>query len=869
MIQLQTKTHQMFNGLAAGNIGDELMYIGFLNIIHPSVASTVEIWDSKTSVEQWLPGGQRYIPWDDDELCERCASEAGVVLLVGDTPVTEDLGVEWPLRALSKRLAFCHNNGIPVHAIGVGVDHLFTPEAIAIFTENFKPIATWTVRSENCRQSLLKLGVDDHKVVVAADLGWLYTPKTDHTEWALNLLADLGLKLDMPIIGVNVVNEVWGESSSVKESIALALDKLVVELSAQVIFICNETRGGDYFDSAAAQSIISTMKQKSVFLPNSYYHPDQMISILSKLTATISQRYHFTVESVLAGTVPISFEKGQKMATLLAELAVPPAGTMTCVDADSLYSQVKDAITRQGFWKEHLLAQRKRLEERAYRCSSFLDAEGIKKPAPCKIRILIPRFDTFGDIVLLEGFVSKLAQQSAEVEITLLVREGYDELAPLFPKGIKWRTTPAHPYRGVNETDVAEIQELCQQISQESWDLVLFTTYNRTWVEEILAAHLSASYKVAIGESKEPEHWVIETIEKLNLNPDCFFDRFVPVEENCLEVDKYQVLWANLFPSQDNLPLPRLLIPTESAQRANGILLRLGIGASPYFICAVAGIQNNTLKQWPGERFASVIRWVKQEYGLHPLIVGHVSEREVVESVADMLPEEIAASTWLGETGELHLLAGLLQTAQLYVGNDTGTMHIAAATGIPVVGIFGGGHFPRFLPVGSRSVGVVAELPCFGCGWVCLFDDAPCVRLVSVDDVKKAIKNVVEDKLDANMQSAKVKIGKEIYNSISSVKTKFKILKTELASCEIDRSMRLAVIKNQEQIFSEKLEACEADRAARLEVILRQEVEFSTKLEALEADHAERIAIMKRNQQIEHLPDLTDKLLIYPRDHPL
>src|SRR5215831_14815445 len=48
--KLRCQTHQMFNGLGAGNIGDELMLLGFWNGLQPASSSTIEIWRGDSPV---------------------------------------------------------------------------------------------------------------------------------------------------------------------------------------------------------------------------------------------------------------------------------------------------------------------------------------------------------------------------------------------------------------------------------------------------------------------------------------------------------------------------------------------------------------------------------------------------------------------------------------------------------------------------------------------------------------------------------------------------------------------------------------------------------------------------------------------------
>jgi ADP-heptose:LPS heptosyltransferase len=368
-------------------------------------------------------------------------------------------------------------------------------------------------------------------------------------------------------------------------------------------------------------------------------------------------------------------------------------------------------------------------------------------------KILIPRFDTLGDIVLLEGLIATILRQFPDAELTMLVREGYDQLTPLFPSRLEWRTTSLYPFKGPEETDLPIIAALLEDISNDSWDLVLFTTYNRTWIDEVLAAQLTCAPRIALGEAYVPQDWLKTLLESLELNTENPYVRIVPVEEKSRETEKYQIFWDALFPVKEKLPLPHLNVPQDAEHAAAAILAQLGLDAEMFFVCVPAGTQNISIKKWPAERFAEVIAWVDQTYGFHPLLIGHESEQAEIEAVAGLLElKGIAARRWLGKNGELPVLAALLEKAQFFVGNDTGTMHIAAAVGIPVVGIFGGGHFPRFIPLGDHSLGVVGELPCFGCGWACNFTTPPCIKMVGVKDVENAITTVLDNKaVDMNL----------------------------------------------------------------------------------------------------------------------
>ncbi len=78
-------------------------------------------------------------------------------------------------------------------------------------------------------------------------------------------------------------------------------------------------------------------------------------------------------------------------------------------------------------------------------------------------RILLPRFDTLGDIVLLEGFLESLQKLYPEAQLVFLVRKGYEALSPLFPRTIEWMTTDIDPLSAL--PDALQCKKLVQELT--------------------------------------------------------------------------------------------------------------------------------------------------------------------------------------------------------------------------------------------------------------------------------------------------------------------------------------------------------------------------------------------------------------------
>ncbi|MCX6955656.1 MAG: glycosyltransferase, partial [Verrucomicrobia bacterium] len=192
-------------------------------------------------------------------------------------------------------------------------------------------------------------------------------------------------------------------------------------------------------------------------------------------------------------------------------------------------------------------------------------------------------------------------------------------------------------------------------------------------------------------------------------------------------------------------PIPAAAsLPAAAVATARAFLSAHQLAPARYAVCAAAGFANVRLKTWPADLFAAALRHLHERHGLRTLLVGHESERAHLESLLAGVPSSTAV-LWLGRENSLPTLAGLIADASLYLGNDTGAMHLAAALDVPVVAVFGGGTWPRFVPAARRGLALVQPLPCFGCGWDCAFGDtdAPCLAGITISDTTAALDAVL------------------------------------------------------------------------------------------------------------------------------
>jgi ADP-heptose:LPS heptosyltransferase len=145
-------------------------------------------------------------------------------------------------------------------------------------------------------------------------------------------------------------------------------------------------------------------------------------------------------------------------------------------------------------------------------------------------------------------------------------------------------------------------------------------------------------------------------------------------------------------------------------------------------------------KQWAVENFARVAEFLS-ERGFAPVAIAAPNEKERLEKLRLETGVKIV-------TLDLSLpeVTALAAHSQLFVGNDSGIAHIAAAVGTPVVVIFGSSNIAHWRPWNSAPAEVVfEEMSCQPChGYFCeKFEQPECILRVPVTRVIAAIERLL------------------------------------------------------------------------------------------------------------------------------
>lgn len=129
-------------------------------------------------------------------------------------------------------------------------------------------------------------------------------------------------------------------------------------------------------------------------------------------------------------------------------------------------------------------------------------------------------------------------------------------------------------------------------------------------------------------------------------------------------------------------------------------------------VLAIGPTANWGGKIWPGDRFAELALRLTAPDGILPnariAVVGGPGEAALAQPVLQALP----GNRVIDLVGKLDLLtlAAALERAAMYVGNDSGLMHLAAATGVPTLGLFGPSRPEVYGPWGEKTAAVRTDL---------------------------------------------------------------------------------------------------------------------------------------------------------------
>lgn len=190
--------------------------------------------------------------------------------------------------------------------------------------------------------------------------------------------------------------------------------------------------------------------------------------------------------------------------------------------------------------------------------------------------------------------------------------------------------------------------------------------------------------------------------------------------------------WLDSLPEESFI---KLNVPAENRERAEEFLLSAGVRRDSFRIAIGAGASYGSAKCWPPDRFAELANRLQMQTQADVILFGTSAEAAVSSAIAAGMhrsPIDLTGKTSIND------LPALLSQCHLFIGNDSGAMHVAAAVSLPVVAVFGPTDPFGTAPVTPRC-SVLQEKPyCSPCFLRRCPTDHRCMTRVTPDAVEAA-----------------------------------------------------------------------------------------------------------------------------------
>jgi heptosyltransferase-2 len=186
-----------------------------------------------------------------------------------------------------------------------------------------------------------------------------------------------------------------------------------------------------------------------------------------------------------------------------------------------------------------------------------------------------------------------------------------------------------------------------------------------------------------------------------------------------------------------------LTLGPQDMRGAGKLLEKVGISESSPLTLVAPGASYGETKRWPEEKYARLVELLAQKADAQVILVGNTADEELCARIVRKSGRSMASLS--GQT-TLRDLAALASIASVFVGNDSGAVHVAAAAGCPVVAIFGSSDPSWTAPRGEDVRVIYRKVSCSPCFLKECPYELQCLSQIDVDEVYRAAIEVTREK---------------------------------------------------------------------------------------------------------------------------
>jgi len=360
---------------------------------------------------------------------------------------------------------------------------------------------------------------------------------------------------------------------------------------------------------------------------------------------------------------------------------------------------------------------------------------------PARITVMHP--GGLGDLVLLSGLLDAFRRQWPEAAVTLLCRPEVASVVQLYPFTLE-RVVPlrVNPYEWttLSRKLVEGVFQLLEDLGDARCDLFVAADDPPTWLAAVVAASLAAPRTVAAAPPAASRALIEAVLERLEIK--AFAPALSTTEPQLTELERYGKILTGL--GVPGPPWPTLALGDDAAAEGQEILAACGAGDDQPLACFYRGDSVAALKRIAPEVYVDALATAAERTNPFALFIGDAGDEEALGRLeTDARSLGMRVGRYINRSGSIAPVAAVLSRCSAFFGIDSGLPHLAAALGLPGVTIFGGGHWPRYRAWAPGTIAVVHPLPCFGCGWDCVFGHGVCVESIDRKTIAGALERVL------------------------------------------------------------------------------------------------------------------------------
>jgi lipopolysaccharide heptosyltransferase II len=335
-------------------------------------------------------------------------------------------------------------------------------------------------------------------------------------------------------------------------------------------------------------------------------------------------------------------------------------------------------------------------------------------------KICVIHLNQVGDLVFSLPLLKALRENYPDSEIHSIVKPYLRELITNFP---------CVDQIIIRNSGLKEKLKLLQRVRQNGYDLLISLSDS----EECLFLTALSKARIKVGFSHFPWDFSLNIRERVEGHHG-WYNNLKLLTRLGLNVEKRDYVG--------------LLVPPALGKDGRELVESQGFSfQGKYVIISPGTSMRRRVKEWEGEKFAELIILLKANYDLTPVLVGGKDNRELSKTIVNIVKErENGESIDIVDlTGKVELrdLCFFIKNASLFVGIDSGVMHLASSMDVPVVALFGPSDPFYVGPQNERSLVVREEemtcVPCYlkGC------KDRTCMKELDVTKVLHACEKLL------------------------------------------------------------------------------------------------------------------------------